>query len=134
MKLKITIGENERTAIVLPIEHAGIAAKLLANATIYVQDGYYGYGPWKVAEQQIRIEYTDEKTLAPATKRELDALKETERKSADWLKEYQRGNDLQKQVDQLRASLETLQAAVVCTVAPEAGDKPDTETEEYPAF
>jgi hypothetical protein len=130
MKLKITIGDHDRTAIVLPIEHAGLAAQLLSNATIFTQAGYYGDGPWEVAKQQIRIEYTDEETLAPATKRELDAIKRAEDKNSDWAKEYSRARDLEKQVGELKAALETLQSAVVCKVVEPEPDASVTDEEE----
>lgn len=126
MKLKITIGDHDRTAIVLPIEHAGLAAQLLSNATIFTQTGYYGDSPWEVAKQQIRIEYTDEETLAPATKRELDAIKRAEERNTEWSKQYSKASALEKEVATLRASLETLQASVVCTVQPEPTSEPET--------
>jgi hypothetical protein len=130
MKLKITIGEHDRTAIVLPIEHAGLAAELLSNATIFTQTGYYGDGPWEISKQQIRIEYTAEETLAPATKRELDAIKRADDKNSEWAKEYTKARDLEKQVGELKTALETLQAAVVCKVVEAEPEAPVTDEEE----
>lgn len=131
MKLKITIGENDRVAIVLPIEHAGLAAQLLSNATVYHQTGYYGNSPWEVSEKQVRIEYTDEETLAPATKRELEAIDAVSKKNTEWAAQYSKANQLQKQVDELTASLKTLQGSVVCTVVhPEHEDTAETGDQE----
>lgn len=131
MKLKITIGENDRVAIVLPIEHAGFAAKLLSNATIYNQTGYHGNSPWEVSDKQIRIEYTDDETLIPATKRELEAIAAADKKQTEWYAQYNKANQLQKQVDELSASLKTLQESVVCTVVqPEQEDTAETGDQE----
>ena len=47
MKIKITIGGNDRTAIILPADSAGLAAELMSRAAIFERDGYYSTSGWK---------------------------------------------------------------------------------------
>ena len=55
MKIKITLAGNDRTAIILPVESAGVAAQLLASATVWERDGYSSTSGWKQAESGIQI-------------------------------------------------------------------------------
>ncbi len=63
MKIRITLAGNDRVAIILPIESAGIAASLLASASVWERDGYHSTSGWKPADEGIKIEYTEHNKL-----------------------------------------------------------------------
>lgn len=119
--IKITISDNDRTALVLPVEHAGLAASLLASARVYEREGYYSTSGWKPAEKGIQIAYGDGDEFAPTHPKVAEAEKALEQKSSDWYKEYNARNKAEKELAETKAALAALQAAVTCTVtAPEA--------------
>jgi Tfp pilus assembly protein FimV len=137
--IKITIAGNDRTAVVLPVEQAGVAASLMANARVYERDGYYSTSGWKPAEDGIQIAYGDGDEFAPSHPKVVAAEKALEEKNSDWAKEYTARNKAEKELAEARAALAALQAATVCTrtepapdaEAPEEDSSPDEEPEEW---
>lgn len=115
MKIKITIGGNENTAIVLPIEHAGLASQLLAQAEIYERDGYYASSGWKKAEKGVQISYTEATELEPTHPKVEEAEKEAAKQRSAWYAEHQKRQALEKQLADLSARLEAIQSVTVCT-------------------
>ncbi|WP_315386574.1 hypothetical protein [uncultured Stenotrophomonas sp.] len=126
MKIKITIGDNQQTALFLDAEHAALAASLLANATVYKRDGYYSTSGWKVAEEGegVRIDYTEGKDLEPTHPKVAEAQKAMQAAYASKHTTDAKNSELQKQVDALTAQLAGIQSVTTCSVAapePEAG-------------
>jgi len=122
MKIRITLAGNDRTAIILPVESAGIAASLLAAATVWERDGYQSTSGWKRSEDGIKIEYTDAAELQPTDPLTLKAQEEASNHQKRWYKEYNEHNDLKKKFGEMQAALDELRARTTCVVAetPEA--------------
>jgi len=124
MKIKITIGADSGTALILSAEHAALAASLLANATVYTRDGYYDTSGWKIAEKGVRIEYTEGAELEPTHPKVAEAQKAMQTAYAGKHATDAKNAELQKQVDALTAQLAGIQSVTTCSVAapePEAG-------------
>ncbi len=81
------IGGNDRTAIILPADSAGLAAELMSRAAIFERDGYYSTSGWKRAEEGVRIEYTEGSELEPTHPLVEQAQKEASEKSSMWARE-----------------------------------------------
>ena len=122
MKIRITLAGNDRTAIILPVESAGIAASLLAAATVWERDGYQSTSGWKRSEDGIKIECTDAAELQPTDPLTLKAQEEARNHQQRWYKEYNEHNDLKKKFGEMQAALDELRARTTCVVAetPEA--------------
>lgn len=121
MKIRITLAGNDRVAIILPIESAGIAASLLASASVWERDGYGSTSGWKPAEDGIKIEYTDGRELAPTDPMTLKAQQEASEHQQRWYREYTEHNKLKQQFGEMQAALEELRARTVCVAdAPKA--------------
>lgn len=130
MKIKITIGGNDRTAIILPADSAGLAAELMSRAAIFERDGYYSTSGWKRAEEGVRIEYTEGSELEPTHPLVEQAQKEASEKSSMWAREYTKNQELQKQVEALQAQLAGIQSVTSCTVAQPEPVTTETSAEE----
>lgn len=122
MKIKITIGGNDRTAIILPSESAGLAAELMARATIFERDGYHSTSGWKRTEEGVRIEYTEGSELEPTHPLVEKAQKEASEKNSQWYAEYTKNQKLTKELDDLKAQLAGIQSVTSCTVTPADSD------------
>jgi len=118
MKIKITVGGNDRIAIILPSDSAGLAAELMARATIFERDGHYSTSGWKRAEEGVRIEYTEGGELEPTHPLVEKAQKEASEKSRQWYAEYTKNQKLAKELDELKAQLAGIQSVTSCTVTP----------------
>ncbi|OWQ73816.1 hypothetical protein [Stenotrophomonas maltophilia] len=118
MKIKITVGGNDRIAIILPSDCAGLAAELMARATIFERDGHYSTSGWKRAEEGVRIEYTEGGELEPTHPLVEKAQKEASEKSSQWYAEYTKNQKLTKELDELKAQLAGIQSVTSCTVTP----------------
>ncbi|MEN5285792.1 hypothetical protein ABE494_07550 [Stenotrophomonas lactitubi] len=118
MKIKITVGGNDRTAIILPSECAALAAELMARATIFERDGHYSTSGWKRAEEGVRIEYTEGGELEPTHPLVEKAQKEASEKNSQWYAEYTKNQKLAKELDELKAQLAGIQSVTSCTVTP----------------
>ncbi|MFX1724972.1 hypothetical protein [Stenotrophomonas sp. AS1] len=118
MKIKITIGADSGTALILSAEHAALAASLLANATVYTRDGYYDTSGWKIAEKGVRIEYTEGAELEPTHPKVAEAQKAMQTAYAGKHATDAKNAELQKQVDALTAQLAGIQSVTSCTVTP----------------
>lgn len=118
MKIKITVGGNDRIAIILPSENAGLVAELMARATIFERDGYYSTSGWKRAEEGVRIEYTEGGELEPTHPLVEQAQKDAAEKNSMWAKEYTKNQALTKELDELKAQLAGIQSVTSCTVTP----------------
>lgn|GEM_PF-2513265 len=133
--IKITIGDNDRTALVLPVEHAGIAASLLASAKVFERDGYYSTSGWKPAEKGIQIAYGSGDEFEPTHPKVAAAEEALQKKNSDWYDEYRKREAAEKELRETKAALAALQATTVCTrVEPTpmdevAGVDADTEAE-----
>ncbi|WP_312237346.1 hypothetical protein [Stenotrophomonas sp.] len=124
MKIKISIGDSHSNVIVLDAEHAGIAAQLLAHATIYKRTGYYSDDGWEKSGDELRIGYTDDKTLEPLDPKIVEAQERARKADSEKYAAQSKNSDLQKQVAELQAQLAGIQSVTSCTVtAPE----PETE-------
>lgn len=118
MKIKITVGGNDRIAIILPSDCAGLAAELMARATIFERDGHYSTSGWKRAEEGVRIEYTEGGELEPTHPLVEKAQKEASENSSQWYAEYTKNQKLTKELDELKAQLAGIQSVTSCTVTP----------------
>lgn len=118
MKIKITIGGSDRTAIILPSECAGLAAELMARAAIFERDGYHSTSGWKRTEEGVRIEYTEGSELEPTHPLVEKAQKEASEKNSRWYAEYTKNQKLTKELDDLKAQLAGIQSVTSCTVTP----------------
>lgn len=130
MKIKITIGGQDGTALILPIECAGLAAEVLAKGTVYQRDGYYSTSGWKKSEDGVRIEYTEAAELEPTHPKVAEAQKETEQHRKYWMDECSKTRKLEKELAESKAALAALQSVTTCTVAepaPDADDVVDAE-------
>lgn len=123
--IKITLSDNDRTAIVLPVEHAGLAASLLAEATVFERDGYYASSGWKPAEKGIQIAYGDGEEFAPTNPKVAEAEEALAKKNSEWYEQYKKRETAERELAETRAALSALQATVTCTV-----NEPETVTEE----
>lgn len=122
MKIKITVGGNDRTAIILPSESAGLAAELMARATIFERDGHYSTSGWQRAEEGVRIEYTEGSELEPTHPLVEKAQKEASERNSQWYAEYTKNQKLTKELDDLKAQLAGIQSVTSCTVTPADSD------------
>lgn len=134
MKIKITIGGNDRTAIILPADCAGLAAELMARAIIFERDGYHSTSGWKRAEEGVRFEYTEGGELEPTHPLVEKAQKDADQKQGMWLREYTKNQELQKQLDALQAQLAGIQSVTSCTVSEPAAVEPSGEQVEEEFF
>ena len=113
MMIKITVG-NDNRAIVLPSECAGLAAEIMAKATVYERDGYYSTSGWKVAEEGVCISYTTGSELEPTHPKVTEAQKQySEANSARW-EEHRKREAAEKELTETKAALAALQAVTVC--------------------
>lgn len=121
MQIKITLGDNDRLAIVLPAAHAGPFAELLSRATIYERDGYYSHSGWKAAEKGVQIAFVDGAEFAPVDAKVAEANKQYEEANSERWKEHNKRKEIEKERDQLRAALDAVQAVGSCRMpaAPE---------------
>lgn len=133
MKIKITIGGNDRTAIILPIESAGLAAEIMALATIYERDGYYSTSGWNRTKNGVCIEYTEETELEPAHPLVIEAQKDAEKQRSEWYSEYQKRQDLEKQLAEVQAKLEGIQSVTSCTMTDQPAEPAHMEGEDSDA-
>lgn len=129
MKIKITVGGNDRIAIILPSDCAGLAAELMARATIFERDGHYSTSGWKRAEEGVRIEYTEGGELEPTHPLVEKAQKEASEKSSQWYAEYTKNQKLTKELDDLKAQLAGIQSVTSCTVTPAEPEAAPTSEE-----
>lgn len=127
MKIRITLAGNDRTAIILPVESAGIAASLLAAATIWERDGYQSTSGWKRSEEGIKIEYTDAAELQPTDPLTLKAQEEASKHQQNWYKECTKNQALDKELAETRAALYALRSVTTCTQAPAVDDVVDAD-------
>lgn len=123
--IKITLSDNDRTAIVLPVQHAGLAASLLAEATVYERDGYYASSGWKPAEKGIQIAYGGGEEFAPTHPKVAEAEEALAKKNSEWYEQYKKRETAERELSETRAALSALQATVTCTV-----NEPETVTEQ----
>ena len=136
MKIKITIGGNDRLALVLSAEHAALAAGLLANATVYEREGYYSTSGWKTAEVGVQINYTDGADLEPTHPKAAEAQKQySEANSARW-EEHRKREAAEKELAETKAALAALQAVTVCTqtAAGPSDEEPIDRVPELPEY
>lgn len=130
MKIKITIAGNDRTAIVLPVANAGIAAELMAHAVIYERDGYSNNCGWKPAEQGVQISYSDGAELEPTHPLVEAANEALSKKNQQWYEEYTKRVAADKELAETRAALEALRSVTVCqTVAADETVSDETQEE-----
>lgn len=122
MKIKITVGGNDRIAIIMPSDSAGLAAELMARATIFERDGYHSTSGWKRTEEGVRIEYTEGSELEPTHPLVEKAQKEASEKNSQWYAEYTKNQKLTKELDDLKAQLAGIQSVTSCTVTPADSD------------
>lgn len=132
MKIKISIGDNNNV-IVLDAEHAGIAAQLLTHAKVYKKKGWHSEDGYERSEDELRISYTDDKTIEPLDPKILEANERARESNSQRWKAESKANDLQKQIDDLNARLAGIQSVTTCTVADaEAAPATDEDSEELP--
>lgn len=112
--IKITIGDNDRTALVLSVEHAGVAASLLASAKVFERDGYYSTSGWKEAEKGINLSYGSFDEFAPSHPKVVAAEKALEQKNSDWYKEYMARQAAEKKLAEVETALQVLKDATTC--------------------
>ncbi len=129
MKIKITVGGNDRIAIILPSDSAGLAAELMARATIFERDGHYSTSGWKRAEEGVRIEYTEGSELEPTHPLVEKAQKEASERNSQWYAEYTKNQKLTKELDDLKAQLAGIQSVTSCTVTPAGSEAAPTSEE-----
>ncbi len=131
MKIRITLAGNDRVAIILPIESAGIAASLLASASVWERDGYHSTSGWKPADEGIKIEYTEGRELSPTDPLTVKAQQEASEHQQRWYKEYTEHNKLKQQFGEMQAALDELRARTTCTaVAPDKSAEVEQSGEE----
>lgn len=132
MKIKISIGDNNNV-IVLDAEHAGIAAQLLTHAKVYKKKGWHSEDGYERSEDELRISYTDEKTIEPLDPKILEANERARQSDSKRWEAQGKVSDLQKQVDDLNARLAGIQSVTTCTVAePEADPEASEDSNELP--
>ena len=108
--------EDTGYTIVLPIQNAGEAATLLARATVYKHDSYPNHANFIKADKGAIIRFSDGNEFEEASEKLKATQKEaSEANTARWA-EYTRANKAEAEAKELRAKLETLQSAIVCTV------------------
>jgi hypothetical protein len=120
MNIIITIGDNDRTALVLPANSATALLECLATAKVFKRDGYYASSGWKPSAKGVAITYSDGAEFQPTDPRVAKAEKETEEQRSNWYKEHTRREALEKELAESKAALEAIKAVTVCkTVEPE---------------
>lgn len=107
MKIKILLGESDRTALVVDASHGAGVAMLLANATVYEAQGYGSTQTWKISEKPATLAYVDGTEFAP-NERVAAAEKRADERSSDWLRELNLRQRLEAQVAELNAKIEGL--------------------------
>lgn len=125
--IKITLSDNDRTALVLPVEHAGLTASLLASARVYERDGYYSTSGWKPAENGINIAYVEGDEFAPSHPKVVAAEKALEKKNSDYCEEYNARKKAENELAETKAALAALQESVTCTVTATETDPAEDE-------
>lgn len=130
MKIKITLGtEHGGRFLVLGVEHAALAAQLMAAATVYERDGYYATSGYKVADEGVCITYTSGNELEPTNEQTKKAQEEARQANSRWSEQYHKANELEQQVATLQAKLDELRRATTCTAAATGEDiEPASET------
>lgn len=122
MKILINVGKWSSMYIVLPAEHAPLAAGLLANASLYEDNGSTTDGKhYKLCKDgELSIAYGQDSQFEALPQAIIDARKSAEEaSSARWKAESEK-KDLQKKLDEANAALTALQAVTVCqTVEPQ---------------
>lgn len=132
MKILINSGGWSSRYIVLPVEHAALAAGLLAHATLYEDDGSTPEGKhYKLTkDSELSISYAQDNQFEALPASVVAARKEAaEASQARWKAEGE-ARELRKKLDETTAALEALKAVTVCTASePEQsegnGDEPD---------
>ena len=122
MKILINVGKWGSLYIVLPVEHAPLAAGLLANATIYEDDGTTSDGKhYKLSKDgELSIAYAHDNQFEALPQAILDARKNAEEASSARWKAEDEKRELQKKLDEATAALAALQSVTVCqTIEPE---------------
>jgi hypothetical protein len=119
--IKIAVGDS-RTIIALPIEHAPLAAGLLAHATMYEREGWHSTSGYKLSEEPLRIEYIDGTELEPTHPKVAEAQKEVERHRKDWHDEYVKRRELEQQLTEAQAALAAIKSVTTCTATDPAAD------------
>jgi hypothetical protein len=114
MKIKIKIGENETTFLVLDIEHAAAAAILLANAKLYEREGYGASATLKRVTEGLSLEFIADRTLEPVDPEVIEARKEAEKQRSEWAVEYRARQKAEGELSAAKAALAALQAVTVC--------------------
>lgn len=130
MKILINVGKWGSLYIVLPVEHAPLAAGLLANATIYEDDGTTSDGKhYKLSKDgELSIAYAQDNQFEALPQAILDARQKAEEaSSARWKAENDK-RELQKRLDEATAALAALQSVTVCqTIEPEPAKADEEE-------
>jgi len=128
MKIQITLADNDRIALLLPIECAPIAAQLMASAEIMERDGYYATSGWKRAEKGVQITYVQDGEIGPTDPKVEDAEKRASESNSRWYAEQNKRVAAEKDAAELRAQLEGIRSVTQCQVAdsePDADGEPE---------
>lgn len=118
MQIKVTLGDNDRLAIVLPADYAGQFAELLSRATIFEREGYYAHSGWKEAEKGVQLQFVDGTEFAPVDTKLAAAQKQYEDSNSERWAEHSKRQAAEKERDQLRAALDAVKAAGSCRMPP----------------
>lgn len=129
MKIKVSLTDESRIALVFPIDCAALVAELLARGVVYERDGYYSTSGWKQPESGLSITYVQGDEFAPTHPKVIEAEQKAAKSNSDWYAEHTKRQAAEKEAATLRAQLETIQAMTVCTVTPPATDTTDADAD-----
>lgn len=114
MQIKLTLGDSDRIALVLPAALAGQFTELLSRAQVFERDGYYSTSAWKVPDQTIRIEFTTGAEFVELDAKTKEANKQAEEANSARWEEQRKRQAAEKERDTLKAQLEVLQSVGGC--------------------
>ena len=117
MKIQITLADNDRTVLLLPIDCAGLAAELMARAQVMERDGYYSTSGWKPAEKGVQLTYVQDNEIGPTDPKVEEAEKRASESNSRWYAEQQKRAAVEKEAAELRAQLEGIRSVTTCAVA-----------------
>lgn len=114
MKIRIQIGSNDNTILVLPAECAGTVGALLASAEVLEREGYSSPAVYKACADGVRVDYVPDSAFAKPSEELLAARKDADRERSAWHAEYQKGQKLTQELRDANAALEALRSVQGC--------------------
>jgi hypothetical protein len=117
-RIKVTLGDNDRIALVLPADEAGAFVALLSRGAVFERDGYYAHSGWKIPEKTIDIQFTDGAEFVELDPKVKAAQKEYEEANNARWEEHRKREAVEKELAEAKAAIAALQQLSGCR-APE---------------